>query len=73
LAYQINKCKKTHHIGELPAAIQIVKTMFGENCAKPLQHISLSNDTVGRRITDISRDIVTTIVEIGWQVFFIAV
>ncbi|GFV37916.1 putative DD41D transposase [Trichonephila clavipes] len=51
------RCKKPHTIGEeliLPAAIEIVETMFGDNFAKELQSIPLSNDTVSRRIDDIA-------------------
>ncbi|GFV49345.1 zinc finger BED domain-containing protein 5 [Trichonephila clavipes] len=38
-------------------AIEIVETMFGDNFAKELQSIPLSNDTVSRRIDDISEDV----------------
>ncbi|GFW76761.1 uncharacterized protein LOC103524116 [Trichonephila clavipes] len=51
------RCKKPHTIAEeliLPAAIEIVETMFGDNFAKELQSIPLSNDTVSRRIDDIA-------------------
>ncbi|GFU34912.1 zinc finger BED domain-containing protein 5 [Trichonephila clavipes] len=54
------RCKKPHTIAEeliLPAAIEIVETMFGENFAKELQSIPLSNDTVSRRIDDIAEDV----------------
>lgn len=37
VAYQLARCKKPHLIGEeliLPAAIQIVEIMFGDNFAK---------------------------------------
>ncbi|GFU02995.1 SCAN domain-containing protein 3 [Trichonephila clavipes] len=43
------RCKMPHTITEdliLPAAIEIVETMFGDNLAKELQSITLSNDTV---------------------------
>ncbi|GFW08902.1 SCAN domain-containing protein 3 [Trichonephila clavipes] len=49
-----------HTIAEeliLPAAIEIVETMFGDNFAKELQSIPLSNDTVSRRIDDIAEDV----------------
>ncbi|GFW22388.1 SCAN domain-containing protein 3 [Trichonephila clavipes] len=52
-----SRCKKPHTIAEeliLPAAIEIVETMFGDNFAKELQSIPLSNDTVSRRIDDIA-------------------
>ncbi|GFU96701.1 SCAN domain-containing protein 3 [Trichonephila clavipes] len=51
------RCKNPHTIAEeliLPAAIEIVETMFGDNFAKELQSIPLSNDTVSRRIDDIA-------------------
>nr|XP_042911471.1 protein FAM200A-like [Parasteatoda tepidariorum] len=54
------RCKKPHSIGEelvLPAAIEIVETMFGDNFSKQLQSIPLSNDTVARRIGDIAKDV----------------
>ncbi|GFX15874.1 zinc finger BED domain-containing protein 5 [Trichonephila clavipes] len=54
------RCEKPHTITEeliLPAAIQIVETMFGDNFAKKLQSIPLSNDTVSRRIDDIAEDV----------------
>ncbi|GFX60765.1 SCAN domain-containing protein 3 [Trichonephila clavipes] len=60
VSYKIARCKKPHTIAEeliLPAAIEIVETMFGDNFAKELQSIPLSNDTVSRRIDDISEDV----------------
>ncbi|GFT77839.1 SCAN domain-containing protein 3 [Trichonephila clavipes] len=54
------RCKKPHAIAEeliLPAAIEIVETMFGGNFVKELQSIPLSNDTVSRRIDDIAEDV----------------
>jgi len=60
VAYRIAKCKKPHTIGEtlvLPAAIEIVKTMFGEAYASVLRQIPLADNTVGRRIDDISADL----------------
>ncbi|GFV78168.1 SCAN domain-containing protein 3 [Trichonephila clavipes] len=52
--------KKPHTIAEeliLLAAIEIVETMFGYNFAKELQPMSLSNDTVSRRIDDIAEGV----------------
>ncbi|XP_035208276.1 zinc finger BED domain-containing protein 5-like [Stegodyphus dumicola] len=54
------RCKKPHTLGEkriLPAAIEIVETMFGDNFANKLQSIPLSYDTVAHRITDIAEDV----------------
>ncbi|GFW62916.1 SCAN domain-containing protein 3 [Trichonephila clavipes] len=56
----LHDVKKPHAIAEeliLPAAIEIVETMFGGNFAKELQSIPLSNDTVSRRIDDIAEDV----------------
>ncbi|GFS56370.1 protein FAM200B [Trichonephila clavipes] len=60
ISYKIARCKKPHTIAEeliLSAAIEIVETMFGDNFAKELQSIPLSNDTVSRRIDDIAEDV----------------
>ncbi|GFX41248.1 protein FAM200B [Trichonephila clavipes] len=60
VSYKIARCKKPHTLAEeliLPATIEIVETMFGDNFAKELQSIPLSNDTVSRRIDDIAEDV----------------
>ncbi|XP_077285254.1 zinc finger BED domain-containing protein 5-like [Arctopsyche grandis] len=60
VSYRITKCKKAHIIGEtllLPAAVDMVRIMFGESYAKQLRQIPLADNTVGRRINDISEDI----------------
>ncbi|XP_029657427.1 SCAN domain-containing protein 3-like [Octopus sinensis] len=60
VSYRIAKCKKPHNIGEtlvLPAAIDMVEAMFGESYAKQLQQIPLADNTVARRIDDISEDL----------------
>ncbi|GFV36827.1 protein FAM200B [Trichonephila clavipes] len=60
VSYKITRFKKPQTIVAefiLPAAIEIVETMFGGNFAKELQYIPLSNDTVSRRIDDIGEDI----------------
>ncbi|GFU55800.1 SCAN domain-containing protein 3 [Trichonephila clavipes] len=56
----ISKRFMPHTIAEeliLPAAIEIVETMFRDNFAKELQSIPLSNDTVSHRIDDIAEDV----------------
>ena len=62
------KIKKPHTIAEdliLPCCKDIVRTMLGEEPVKKLDPISLSINTVHRRITEISNDIkVQVIVEI---------
>ena len=60
MSYRIAKCKKPHTIAEtlaLPTAIDMVKIMFGEPYAKQLRQIPLADNTVGRKINDISEDI----------------
>ena len=49
----IAKQKKPHTIGETfvkPYTVNMVKLLLGEISAKKIQHVSLSNDTIKRRI-----------------------
>ncbi|GFT43318.1 protein FAM200B [Trichonephila clavipes] len=58
-SYKIARCKKPHTIAEeliLHAAIEIVETMFGDNFAKELQSIPLSNNATSHQIDDIAGD-----------------
>ncbi|GFT01631.1 uncharacterized protein TNCV_4204751 [Trichonephila clavipes] len=60
VSYKIARCKKPLAIAEeliLSAAIEIVEIMFGDNFAKELQSIPLSNDTTSHRIDDIAEDV----------------
>ena len=55
----IAKCKKPYNIGEeliLPAAIKMSAIVYGKKEANKMQKISLSNNTVARRISEISKD-----------------
>lgn len=66
VSYRIAQCKKPHSIGEnlvLPAAIDIVATMLGESSADQLKNIPLADNTVGRRINDISDDLFDQLIE----------
>lgn len=66
VSHRIAKCKKPHTIAEtliLPAAIDIVSTMLGDSSAQQLKNIPLSNDTVCRRISDISDDLCQHLIE----------
>lgn len=66
VSYRIAQKKKPHTIGEdliLPAAIDIVSTMFGDPMAQQLKAIPMSNDTVSRRISDISEDLHVQLME----------
>ena len=54
------RCKKPHTIAEeliLPAATDLVSIMVGENAAKKLKDVPLSNNTICRRIEDMEVDI----------------
>ncbi|XP_008186758.1 zinc finger MYM-type protein 6-like [Acyrthosiphon pisum] len=60
VAFRIAQCKKPHTIAEeliLPSAIDMVSTLIGESVANQLKNITLSNNTISRRIQDISDNI----------------
>lgn len=60
VSLHIAKSGKPHSIGEtliLPAAKDIVKTMFGEKLSKDIDLIPLSDDTVTRRINDMAKNV----------------
>ena len=61
----IAKQKKAHTIGEnlvLPAAKVMVRCVFGDESVKKLNSISLSNNTVQRRIEEMSVDILQQVI-----------
>nr|XP_047128377.1 SCAN domain-containing protein 3-like [Hydra vulgaris] len=60
VSYIIAQNKKAHTLAEeviLPCTKEIVRLLFGEEAAKKVDNISLSNTTVKRRLTDISSNI----------------
>ena len=60
VAHRIAKAKKPHTIAEeilLPAAIDMVRQVIDQPAAGKLKTIPLSNDTIGRRIEEMSGDI----------------
>ena len=60
VALRIAEQKKPHTVGEsliLPATKDIVRLMLGEQSAKKLNSLSLSNNTVQRRIEEMSTNI----------------
>ncbi|KAM4697851.1 zinc finger BED domain-containing protein 5-like [Rhinophrynus dorsalis] len=66
VALRITKAKKPHTIGEdllLPAAKDIVGVMIGAEFVKKLSVVSLSNDTVSRRIDDMSAVIIDQVIQ----------
>jgi hypothetical protein len=59
VSLHIAKSEKTNSVGEtliLPAAKDIVKTMFCEKLSKYIDIIPLSDDTVTRRINDMAKN-----------------
>ena len=66
VSYLIAKTKTPHTIGEkliMPAAMKMAKAMYGEEEAKKLKVIPLSDNTVKRRIDAIAADQESTLVE----------
>lgn len=60
VALQIAKQKKPHTIAETlvkPCALKMVERVLGKQNCKRLEGISLSNDTIKRRITEMADDI----------------
>lgn len=60
VAHRIAKAKKPHTIAEeliLPAATDMVREVLGQSAADRLKTILLSNDTIARRIEDMSVNI----------------
>ena len=60
VAHRIAQCKKPHTIAEeliLPAAIDMITCLLGEDEAKELKSIPLSDPTISRRVSDISKDL----------------
>ena len=58
--------KKTHTIGETllkPACAEIVRLMLGPKEVKQINKVSLSADTIKRRIDEMSNDILETLIE----------
>lgn len=60
VAYQIAKQKKPFTIGERllkPVMAEVAKIMFGETAATKIDSIPLSDNTISRRIVDMSQDV----------------
>ncbi|XP_060759506.1 zinc finger BED domain-containing protein 5-like [Neoarius graeffei] len=65
-SYHIAGARKLHTIGEdllLPATKDIVKEMLGEDAAKKIDAVPLSDNTVSRRISDMAEDVSTQLLE----------
>ncbi|GFT47571.1 zinc finger BED domain-containing protein 5 [Nephila pilipes] len=66
VAKLIARQKKPHTVGETlikPACMEIVRLMLGPNEVKEVNKVSLSADTVKRRIHDMSSDILGTLIK----------
>ncbi|GFT43769.1 protein ZBED8 [Nephila pilipes] len=66
VAKLIARQKKPHTLGETlikPACMEIVRLMLGPNEVKEVNKVSLSVDTVKRRIHDMSNDILGTLIK----------
>ncbi len=60
ISQKIAKAKKPHTIAEnliLPCMAEVVELMCGKEAAKKISNIPLSNDTISRRINDLSKNI----------------
>jgi hypothetical protein len=65
-AHRIAKCKKPHTIAEeliLSAAVDMVNIMIVESAGKLLSKVSLSNNTISRRIQHIAEDLNDYLIE----------
>ena len=66
VVYRIAKKKKAHPIGETlikPCALEITELVCGTEQRKKFEAVSLSNDTIRSRITDISNNILEQVME----------
>ncbi|GFT55863.1 SCAN domain-containing protein 3 [Nephila pilipes] len=66
VAKLIARQKKPHTVGETlikPACMEIIRLMLGPNEVKEVNKVSLSADTVKRRIHDMSSDILGTLIK----------
>lgn len=66
ISYRIAKCGKNHTIAEnliSPCIKDAVRCMLGEEHVRKMNSIPLSNNTINRRIQDISEEIEATVID----------
>ncbi|XP_060870180.1 zinc finger MYM-type protein 6-like [Metopolophium dirhodum] len=66
VAFRIAKCKKPYNIGETlikPCLLDVTSKLLGPSAAKKMNDLPLSNDTISRRINDISVDIEEQVID----------
>lgn len=66
VAFRIAKCKKPYNIGESlikPCLIDVSSELLGPSATKKMMNLPLSNDTISRRINDLSVDIEEQIID----------
>lgn len=66
VAQRVARAKKPHTIAEnliLPAALDMCEVLLGKDSCAKLKTIPLSNNTISRRISDMSDDIATQLIE----------
>ena len=66
IAFRIAQSKKPHTVGEVlikPCLIEATTLVLGKEKANKLEEISLSNDTVKKRFSKMSQDILLQVVE----------
>lgn len=66
VAFRIAKCKKPYNIGETlikPCLLDVTSELLGPSAAKKMNDLPLSNDTISRRINDISVDIEEQVID----------
>uniref|UniRef100_K7F692 DUF4371 domain-containing protein n=1 Tax=Pelodiscus sinensis TaxID=13735 RepID=K7F692_PELSI len=66
VAYKVTQAKKPHTIVEqlvLPCAKEMMRLVLGEEAARKLNDISVSNDTLSRRINELSQNISEQVVD----------
>jgi len=65
ISLQIAKCKKTYSIGEeliKPSLIAACNEVLGQSAASKMKDIPLLNDTIERRISDMTEDTETQLI-----------